>query len=42
MKSNLIKRKNKYYVYDKNGWIVIITRSRRIAEKIANRIHPSI
>lgn len=32
-KTTLIKRKNKYYVYDKNGWIIVITRSRRIAEK---------
>lgn len=30
--TRIYKRKDKYYVYDDNGWIVIITRSKKAAE----------
>ena len=34
----MIKRKEKYYVYDEDGWILIITRSKLIAQNfIKNR-----
>jgi hypothetical protein len=30
--TRIYKRKDKYYVYDYSGWIVIITRSKKAAE----------
>lgn len=32
----MIRIGDKYYVYDKNGKILIITRSKRIAENVYN------
>ena len=36
MNYTLFKRYNKYYLYDANGKIIIITRSRNIVLKIMN------
>ena len=35
----LIKRKDKYYVYDENRWIVIITRIKKIAERLDKKVN---
>ena len=32
----IVKRDNKYFVYDDNGMILIITRSKGIAENVYN------
>ena len=35
--TRIYKRKDKYYVYDDDGWILIITRSKNAAECVRNK-----
>ena len=34
MDYTLVKKRDKYYLYDANGKIIIITRSKKVVEKI--------
>ena len=34
MDYTLVKKRDKYYLYDENGKIIIITRSKKVVQKI--------